>query len=205
MNPATTPTPTSAPADLTPTTVDEPAETYTPRLAGCKKGDFLAYVTHGGWSSHSTSVKVPVIKVNKRTVVFEHNGVQQKVGMDGHLYMNHVEPWDDAKEAKRAHDAAVFAASKAYQIEDMPVRLLPGGGMSPSPEDIVANPELWAEITAIRERAQAETAQVCEKMRRLRICREAAAGVNTHYGPGAVVHDGPIDGCLDCAHLECRT
>ncbi len=195
----------------------ETTAAHTPRLAKVKAGDPLAYVHHGGMFSPNTSEKVFVVKKNPKTVVINLNGVQTKVDLDGHLFMGHVEPWDDATEAARARRAEEHNANKELELELSAVRLMPAYDKCPSASDIVDSPELWSQIKAVREQAIAQTAHLCEQMRMARTVKIAMADteamlaearsapvlVNGHYGPGNIAHDGPSKGCLDCAHLEC--
>lgn len=131
-------------------------------LSKVKKGDFVAVVHSGGFSSATTATKAVVVKKNPASVVISHQGKEHKVNLSGQGlgYGEWVEVWDDATEEKRIQDAKLFTARTALRGFEGPMTFLPYNTITP--EDVVREPAKFAELVRLRDELMARTKELAQ-------------------------------------------
>lgn len=135
-------------------------------LSKVKKGDALAVLRKERFSFPYRSVKVLVTKKNPKSVVFDLDGTERRVDLDGHgLSSGSVEIWDDAEHERReqtyrravaADDLARFCLPQ-WDMQHLLTRL--------SPEDLLRTPDLWEQLKLTRAGYEEKVKDLVERMK----------------------------------------
>lgn len=141
-------------------------------LSNVKKNDPLALVFSSGGSLPVNgiprpvrAVKVFVKKRNPKSVVFEHEGKEIKVDLEGYggPHRTWVELWDDKVQAGRERDQETWELSKKLEELQGENRAIPRG-YSINVEDVRREPVLVQELLELRLAFLQKSLDICQKI-----------------------------------------